>query len=127
MNDTASSYRVIPADRSWNCDDLVDGEFALFKDVPGDNTQVQCTWGPNGKQQDCVVLDTGIIYYNTPADMGIGNDSISYVANNSAYPIRLFHDANRKGISQTVAPYSFYLFFPSDPMNDQASSIQVIR
>ncbi|MCY1058987.1 hypothetical protein [Nannocystis sp. SCPEA4] len=69
FNDKISSIRVEPAKRSQLCDDLREGEIALFENPRG--------------QGDCVVLPSDESYANAES-MGIENDSISSMRNNSA-------------------------------------------
>lgn len=79
FNDTVTSMRVEPGDRSPSCDDLRDGEFALFEH-------------PHGLG-DCVVLPASEVY-PTPDTLGIGDDTVSSIYNNSARHITGFADPN---------------------------------
>ncbi len=77
-NDKISSMRIEPAARSQICDDVREGEIALFEqpDYAG----------------DCVVLPGDQSYANADA-MGIRNDSISSIRNNT--PRRMIAYWNR--------------------------------
>lgn len=71
FDNRTTSIRVENNNRSWNCDDLRPGEFALFRDANFVN--------------DCVVLYYGH-NYPQPINMGIANDSVSSVRGGPAFP-----------------------------------------
>jgi hypothetical protein len=80
-NDVISSIRVEPAARHPNCDDLIEGEIGLYSD---DN------FGG-----DCVVLrGDGTDSYATAAQMGIANDSVSSMWNNTAKELIGYGDSS---------------------------------
>ncbi|HEX8796026.1 MAG TPA: hypothetical protein VF765_33985 [Polyangiaceae bacterium] len=81
-NDVISSMRVEPAGRSELCADVMEGEFAVYRD--------------SNKRGDCVVLPASGQYENADA-MGIANDSISSVWNNSSHTFDGWPDGNFKG------------------------------
>jgi hypothetical protein len=127
-DNVTSSMRVEDNSRSPTCNDLLPGEFALFRDA---------LFG-----SDCVVL-----YYNRspyryyrPSDIGIANDSVSSVLPGPRFPASgstrvgfvLYRDTSWGGSSitflsgssssQTGIPISYLSNF-----NDAASSIEVIE
>lgn len=79
LHDAISSARVEPANRSQTCDDLKNGEIALYA-----HPQFR---------GDCVVL-AGKGSYASADAMGIGNDTISSIRNNSKREIRGFRDTS---------------------------------
>lgn len=82
FNDTVTSMRVEPADRSPTCNDLRQGEFALFEHPYG--------------RGDCVVLPASEVY-PTPDTLGIGDNTVSSIHNNSTRRITGFADPNFSG------------------------------
>ncbi len=95
-----SSIRIEPGNRSSTCDDLQEGEVALFEG-----------WNGTG---DCVVLP-GTGSYPTADAMGIANDSISGANNNSALRMHLFfnQDFNLEA-APNIEPHTFLRVFPTD-------------
>jgi hypothetical protein len=78
-NDAISSIRVEPASRHPECDDVAEGEIGLYRD--------------ENFSGDCVVLrGDGTDSYATAAQMGIANDSISSIWNNSGKALVGFGD-----------------------------------
>ena len=116
FNDEIYSFRIEPGDRSMICDDLRDGEIALFEN--------------SSFQGDCVVLP-GNESYPSAEHMGIENDSISSIRNNSARKLIGFWDTGFSQSGFTVNPYSTASSLPSggtwtDGINDDISSIQMV-
>jgi hypothetical protein len=72
-----SSARVEPANRPTGCIPVNPEEIALFRDARFNS--------------DCVILPAGS--YPTPEDMGIMNDSISSIINNSSHGLQLYWDS----------------------------------
>jgi hypothetical protein len=116
FNDKISSMRVEPANRSQNCDDLREGEIALFEN----------SWLAG----DCVVLPGEGSYANAEA-MGIENDSISSIRNNSARTMQVYwHPSFNLGAIQ-IPPHSRKDTLPeggwfTNGINDDISSIQML-
>jgi hypothetical protein len=111
-----SSMRVEPGNRSAICNDLQEGEVALFEG-----------WSGAG---DCVVLPAQGGYPSADA-MGIANDTISSVNNNSSSRIVLFWDQNygREGTPQ-IPPHTFTKWLPESSamlvtIDNNCSSLQV--
>lgn len=117
FNDQISSMRVEPANRSQNCDDLRDGEIALFE-----NPYLR---------GDCVVLPGEGSFANAES-MGIENDSISSLRNNSARKMLVFwHPSFNQGAIE-LAPYSKKDTLPqggwfTDGIDDDISSLQMLN
>ncbi len=114
-NDTISSMRVELASRSQTCDDVKGGEIALYRN-------------PN-LLGDCVVLPGDISYPNAES-MGIADDSISSILNNSARKLQTFWHPNFDRTSLWVDPYSRVNSMHTDTwfttgINDNISSIQM--
>jgi hypothetical protein len=91
FNDKISSIRVEPANRSVNCDDLREGEIALFEHAR--------------MQGDCVVLP-GVGSYPNAENMGIRNDGISSIHNNSGLKLQVFWHPDMSLMAFEVAPHS---------------------
>jgi hypothetical protein len=111
---TIRSMRVEPANRSMTCNDVVPGEIALFEG-----------WDGGG---DCVVLPVGP-YPNADA-MGIANDSISGVNNQTSVKATLFWNANFDKQGAVIAGHTNLPRLPqgghfSDTIDNQASSMQM--
>ena len=119
-NDTISSLRVEPAARHPNCDDVVEGEIAFYGD-------------PNFGG-DCVVLPgDGSTSYATAAQLGIANDSISSIWNNTRNALVAFDNISFLGIHGIDVPAHTkvaelskdgrqYLILTTSGMNDAISS-----
>ena len=109
-----SSMRIEPGNRSSICDDLQEGEVALFEG-----------WNGTG---DCVVLP-GDGAYPTADAMGIANDSISAANNNSALRMHLFFNQNfNMEAAPNIEPHTFLRVFPmshgmSATIDNQCSSM----
>ncbi len=115
FNDKISSIRVEPDNRSQSCDDLREGEIALFE-----HPQLR---------GDCMVLPGEGSYPNADV-MGIKNDSISSIRNNSSKRLLTFWHPNMSQHSLVVEPHSHVdsmstggLF--TTGINDNISSIQM--
>jgi hypothetical protein len=119
-DDAIGSARVEYASRRAECDDLHEGEFALFED--------------SNFKGDCVVLSASY-NYPTPQDMGFEDDSVSSIDNHSGAYVSAMADPWYNGFQgQTVPPYSlanmkgdsscFLGVCIVKGMNDEASSIQ---
>lgn len=78
-NDSISSMRVEMANRSQSCDDVRDGEVGLYES--------------ENFSGDCVVLPADGSYA-TGAQMGIENDSISSIWNNSSKELIAYNSAS---------------------------------
>ena len=117
FNDKVSSIRVEPAKRSMLCDDLREGEIALFEN--------QYLRG------DCVVLPGDESFANAE-NMGIENDSISSMRNNSSRRlIGYWHPSFSQGGFE-VPPHAKVDKLPTDGfltegINDNISSIQTAQ
>jgi hypothetical protein len=119
-NDDISSLRVEPAARHPNCDDVVEGEIAFFAD-------------PNFGG-DCVVLPgDGSTSYATAAQLGIANDSISAIWNNTRNELVGFDNVSFLGLHGVDVPAHTkvaelnkdgrqYLILTTSGMNDAISS-----
>lgn len=90
FNDKITSMRVEPGNRAVTCDDLREGEIALFEHPRG--------------QGDCVVL-TGVGQYPNAESMGIKNDSISSMRNNTALKLQAFWHPNMSLLGAECAPH----------------------
>lgn len=117
FNDKISSIRVEPAGRSVNCDDLREGEFALFEHprLAG----------------DCVVLP-GVGSYPNADNMGIRNDGISSIHNNSGLRLQVFWHPDLSLMSFEVAPHSKVESMSTGGwfttgINDNISSVRLIQ
>jgi hypothetical protein len=115
FNDTITSMRVEPASRSQTCDDLRDGEIALYRN--------------RYMEGDCVVLPGDTSYANAEV-MGIANDSISSIHNNSARKMQIYWHANFTMGAQVIEPYRRVNGlsldgFMTDGIDDDTSSIQM--
>lgn len=113
--DQLDSFRIEPANRSVLCDDLRDGEIALFED--------------SSFTGDCVVLPSNESYGDVAA-MGIENDSISSIRNHSDRTLVTFWDPGFKRPSLEVPPHTSKSSLPeggwfSNGINDDVSSIQM--
>jgi hypothetical protein len=94
-----SSMRIEPGNRSAICDDLQEGEVALFE-------------GWNGAG-DCVVLP-GEGNYPSADVMGIANDSVSGINNNSSNRMLLFWDQDfQRSAGPTIEPHTFMRWLPA--------------
>ncbi|HEX7667218.1 MAG TPA: hypothetical protein VF407_21955, partial [Polyangiaceae bacterium] len=102
------SMRVEPANRSMTCDDVKPGEIALFEG-----------WDRTG---DCVVLPAD--NYPTAVSMGIANDSISGVNNQTDKRAIFFKDMSFVGLGTTVGAHTKLDRFSKD-FDNQASSLQM--
>lgn len=116
FDDKISSIRVEPASRKQTCDDLQEGEIALYENVRG--------------QGDCVVLPGDSSYANADA-MGIENDSISSITNNSSQKLRAFWHPSFSLQAIEVPAHSKLDTLPgnsfaSEGINDNISSIQMV-
>jgi hypothetical protein len=114
-NNSISSMRVEPADRSALCDDLREGEIALFED--------------SHFTGDCVVLPGDGSYASATA-MGIENDSISSIRNNSSRRLVAFWHPGFDTAGFEVQPHSSASSLPSgswntNGINDDISSIHM--
>jgi hypothetical protein len=116
-NARISSMRVEPANRSYTCDDLRENEIALFEN--------------SYFSGDCVVLSAAESY-SSPETMGIENDSISSIVNNSALTLRAYFDYNFSNDSMglDVAPHRSFGVLPGDSwftngIDDSTSSIRM--
>ncbi|MEO6576583.1 MAG: hypothetical protein ABIP89_22235 [Polyangiaceae bacterium] len=112
---TIRSLRVEPANRSLVCNDLQEGEIALFEG-----------WDGGG---DCVVLPVG--QYPSADAMGIANDSISGVNNQTGTKAILFFNASFNKQGAVVNPHQRLARLPqgghfSDTIDNQTSSMQMI-
>jgi hypothetical protein len=108
------SMRVEPADRSMICNDLRDGEIALFEG-----------WDGGG---DCVVLTVG--QYASADEMGIANDSISGLNNQTSAKAVLFWNAGFNKQGAVVNGHTNLPRLPqgghfSDTIDNQTSSMQM--
>lgn len=117
FNDKITSIRVEPANRSQLCDDLREGEIALFENPRGTG--------------DCVVLPGDESYANAES-MGIENDSISSMRNNSARRLLTFWHPSFSQGSLQLPPHSKVDSLPTDGfmttgINDNISSIQMAQ
>ncbi|WP_096331497.1 hypothetical protein [Nannocystis exedens] len=115
FNDRISSIRVEPASRSQLCDDLREGEIALFE-----NSYLR---------GDCVVLPGDESYANAES-MGIENDSISSMRNNSARRLVAFWHPSFSQGGIELPPHSELDSLPkggflSEGLDDDISSIQM--
>ena len=116
FNDKISSMRIEPANRSQTCDDTREGEIALF--------QHQYLAG------DCVVLPGNQSYAN-PETMGIHNDSISSILNNSPRRLISYWDADFGKSSRYVEAHTLVNKlsvggFMTDGDDDDVSSVQMV-
>jgi hypothetical protein len=111
--------RVEPANRSEVCNDLQDGEFAVFRD--------------SNFQGDCVVLPGDGQFENADV-MGIANDSISSVKNDSSLWFQGYGDVNFQfgGTAVVVKPHTSESSLPTisggagdNVQNDRISSIRM--
>jgi hypothetical protein len=116
-DDAIGSARVELASRRAECDDVQEGEFALFEDF--------------NFKGDCVVLSASQ-NYPTPKDMGFEDDSVSSVRNRSSRAITLHPDPWFGGASHSFRPYVEFNLSPNscflglctyDGDNDEASSV----
>ncbi len=108
------ALRVEPAARSMICDDLRDGEIALFEG-----------WDGGG---DCVVLPAG--QYPSADTMGIANDSISGVNNQTAMKAVLFWNASFNQPGAVINPHQRLARLPEgghlvDTIDNQTSSMML--
>ncbi|MBZ5710652.1 hypothetical protein [Nannocystis pusilla] len=115
FNDRISSIRVEPAKRSQLCDDLREGEIALFENPRG--------------QGDCVVLPSDESYANAES-MGIENDSISSMRNNSARRLTAYWHPSFSQGGIELPPHTLVDSLPGDGfltegLNDNISSIKM--
>lgn len=115
FNDKISSMRVEPTKRSAVCDDLREGEIALFEN---DN------W-----QGDCVVLP-GVGEYPNAESMGIENDSITSLNNNSALTMQVFWHPNMSKSAMLIPAHSKVDRLPTggwntNGINDDISSLRM--
>jgi hypothetical protein len=113
--DKISSMRIEPATRSPNCNDLQEGEIALFESASGTG--------------DCVVLPADGAWANAEA-MGIENDSITSAVNNSSKSLWTFWNTSFNKPSTILPPHSKVdQFHPDGTFNngidDSISSIQM--
>lgn len=109
------SMRVEPADRSMVCNDVREGEIALFEG-----------WDGAG---DCVVLPVG--QYPSADSMGIANDSISGLNNQTSVRAILFWNAAFNKQGYVANPHQRVARLPeggrfSDSIDNQTSSMQMI-
>lgn len=116
-NDKISSIRVEPAKRSQLCDDLREGEIALFEN--------------SHARGDCVVLPGDDSYANAES-MGIENDSISSMRNNSARRLIAFWHPSFSQGGIELPPHSKVDTlstggFLTEGINDNISSIQTAQ
>ena len=91
FDDVISSIRVDPGNRRATCDDLVEGEIALFEGYAG--------------QGDCVVLPGDGIYPSADS-MGIANDTISSIRNNSSHSLSAYWNASFNMLAFTMPPHN---------------------
>lgn len=91
FNAQISSLRVEPGNRHSTCDDVAEGEIALYEG-----------WDETG---DCVVLP-GDGAYATADAMGIANDTISSVVNKSGKTVRGFMNAQFNQWILEVKPHT---------------------
>lgn len=115
-NDVLSSFRIEPANRSALCDDLREGEIALFED--------SYFYG------DCVVLPANESYAS-PENMGIENDSISSIRNNSALKLVAFYDFGFSKAGIEIPPHTNKATLTGDGwftngINDSISSVAMV-
>ena len=109
-----SSLRVEPGNRSATCSDAVRGEIVLFQNA--------------FEQGDCVVLP-GEGSFSTADSMGIANDSISSVVNNSSKTLMGYADMGFSHPVLEVRPNTKRQSFPgggNDAPNDAISSLQMM-
>jgi len=123
-NDVVSSLRVEDNSRSINCDDLLDGEFAVFGDA--------------NFAGDCVVLRYGRDYTTYLEYLGIATDSISSVNSGNGWlghmscagsgsliaAINLFDTVDGTGSSYSLNPPASPANLTSNGFNDVVSSIK---
>lgn len=117
FNDKISSIRVEPANRSESCDDLREGEIALYEHPR--------------QQGDCVVLP-GVGSYPNAENMGIRNDGISSLRNNSGLRLLTFWHPSFGQQSLPVEPHTKVDSLPTDGLfttgiNDNISSIRMVQ
>jgi hypothetical protein len=112
-NDIISSVRVEPANRSEFCNDLQEGEIALFETT--------------NLRGDCVVLPASGEYANAES-MGIANDSISSLINKSTRPLVGYIDGSFGGKAWQVDPHTTMMNFPSwvSYFDNSVSSIRML-
>jgi hypothetical protein len=115
FDDKITSMRIEPGNRKDTCDGLEEGEFALFENY--------------GFTGDCVVLPANESFANASL-MGIENDSISAIRNNSARKVNAHRDAGFGGGLWSVPPHSS-VNLPRDTtllikMDDSISSVQTV-
>lgn len=117
FDNKVSSIRVEPASRSQLCDDLREGEIALFEH-------------PH-RRGDCVVLPGDESYANAES-MGIENDCISAMVNNSARRLTAFWHPSFDFGGIELPPHSKVDALPTDSftrtgLNDNISSVQMAQ
>lgn len=117
FNDRITSVRVEPGDRSQTCDDLREGEIALYHH-------------PNF-QGDCVVLPGNGSYSDNDA-MGISTDSVSSIRNKSKRQLRGFMHPGFGVWVWTTRPHHEHEKLPqatssSRGSNDTFSSLQMVE
>lgn len=117
LHDEISSLRVEPADRSANCDDLREGEVGLYHhpDFRG----------------DCVVLPGKGSFVNADA-LGIRNDSVSSIRNNSRRTLYGYDHTEFDFLMLQLPPHSSDRKLVGDSgwltvgFDDQMSSLQMV-
>jgi len=112
-----NSWRIEPANRSMTCDDLREGEIALFE--------------LEGLHGDCVVLPGNESYAN-PEVMGIEGNSISSIHNQSSRKLLGFWHSGFNELGITVDPHTKNLALPTggffgDDIDDDIMSIQMVQ
>ncbi len=110
-----TSIRVEPSDRSQICDDVREGEVGLYQNPRFEG--------------DCVVLP-GEGSYPNPEAMGIANDRISSIYNNSARRMQVFWDKGFTRSAMLIDPHKAVKSLSSggyltDGINDNISSMQM--
>jgi hypothetical protein len=115
-DDVISSIRVEPASRHETCDDVQEGEIGLYENG----------WFAG----DCVVLPADDSYASADI-MGIANDSISSMKNNSPRRLVPYWNASFDVAGPSVEPHTSVDNLPghhglTTGMNDHISSIQMV-
>jgi hypothetical protein len=117
FDNSISSFRIEPANRSETCEDLREGEIALY--------ELEYLRG------DCVVLPGDSSYAN-PDTMGIEGDSISSMWNNSARKLIAYWHSGFNQAGAEVKPHAKAEYLKhdgtfTDGIDNDILSVQMVR